>query len=300
MKKNKTLYNYFLNGITLFLIITGLCCSTVTAQKPEKRGSSMHLYYYKKSDLSRTAVVELNGKNTQGKFYPVRRAEINFYILDKGEKKFLNSAFTDVSGDATVALPKEMPLDENLSFTIISKFENDSVYENAEEEVHYKDATFSLKSDASDTNHLAIATLMEVDKDGKEIPVKGAEIKFYVQRLFGVMPAAEDYSVTTDENGKAEFSYPRDLKGDTTGALVLVAKIEDNEQYGNIESKASAGWGIPVIVDKHPFPRALWEPTAPYPLIITIVFLFGGVWSIYSVIFFTLYKIKKESKVKSS
>jgi len=70
--------------------------------------------------------------------------------------------------------------------------------------------------------------------------------------------------------------------------------MENNELFGNVENKANASWGIVLEKEIDPFPRALWEPYAPIPLIITVSVLFGGVWCVYFFIFYQMWNIKKE------
>ncbi len=268
----------------------------------EKRAIAMQLAFYKKADVTKIIIATVKGKSISNKFLPLKSMKVNFYVQNKNDQILLNSALTDASGKATLDVPKIIPLDENLNFTIFSKIENDSIYQNAEEHVHFKDANLSLILLPKDSTQTVQATVTEIDKNGNIIPVKGKEIKFYVKRLFGIMPAGEDFTGTTDETGVAIFSYPKDIKGDETGSITLIGRIQEDEFYGNIESKAIAPWGMALAIDKNPFPRALWEPQAPFPLIITIAVLFGIVWSFYIYIVYQLRQITKEGipSVKST
>lgn len=251
---------------------------------------------YKKEGNHKTASVKVTAKRKDGKVILPANLLINFYVPDQKEQKFLNKAITDEKGYASIELPENLPLDETRFFTITAKIENDRVYQNAEDKIHCKEVNLSLRFNPADTSRLVTAKVTEKDGAGKEIPVKAVEIKFYVQRLFGTLPAKEDHAVTTDENGEASFNYPDDIAGDFSGNIILICQIEDNDQYGNVEFKTNAKWGIPLIVEKDPFPRALWEPTAPLQLILTFSFLFSGIWFIYFFIFTQLFKIKKETK----
>jgi hypothetical protein len=183
---------------------------------------------------------------------------------------------------------------------VIAKIENDPVYENTEEEVHFKYATLTLNLKQADTLKTAIAKLTERGKDGKLTGVKGAEIGFYVRRLFGTMPVSEDYKVTTDDSGEAVFAFPKinNIPGNAKGDMDIVVKVADNERFGNIASISSSRWGVPVPIDKNPFPRVLWASSAPHALVITICVLFGGIWSIFIFMFYQLRKIKTEKPGK--
>ncbi|MDP3002882.1 MAG: hypothetical protein Q8N38_07130 [Bacteroidales bacterium] len=295
--------NSIIKGISLAIAITGLFCGIATAQDqsqaPGKSEAAIELSYYKKADMSKTAVAVIKAKNNDGKFVPAKNALVNFYVIHDSEQQLLKSANTDNKGQAVIVLQKDLPLDEGLSFTIVAKIENDNLYEDVEEQMHYKDANLILNLNPHDTARLVTAQVTKIGKDGKEIPVEGAEVKFYVQRLFGIMPAVEDNTISTDEKGEASFAFPKNIPGDTTGVITVVARMEDNEQFGNVENKATESWGTALAVDKDPFPRALWEPNAPLPLIITISTLFGGVWFIYFFIFYQLRKISKEKQLST-
>jgi hypothetical protein len=168
-----------------------------------------------------------------------------------------------------------------------------------EEKIEFKEANLMLKFNPADSAHEVTAMVTETGSDGKEIPVAETEVSFFVQRLFGTMPANEEYVVSTDKDGEAVFSYPGDIKGGRTGKITMVAKILDNKLFGTVETKSDAPWGIVVPVETNPFPRALIMPKAPFQLIITLVLIFGGIWTTYFFIFYQLKKINEETRIKN-
>jgi hypothetical protein len=266
------------------------------SQAQGKSEATIELSYYKKADMTKTAIAIVKVRKDK-KFVPAKNARVNFYVMDDKEQRLIKSANTDNKGQAIIVLQKDLPLDEDLSFTIVAKIENDNLYENAEEQIHYKDAYLTLNLNPHDTDRLVTAIITETGKDGKEIPVKGAEVKFYVQRLFGIMPASEDNTISTDEKGEASFAFPKIIPGDAAGFISVAARMEDNERFGNVENKAATSWGTVLAIERDPFPRALWEPSAPLPLLITILTIFGGVWCTYFIILFQLRKIKKDEEI---
>ena len=286
---------YFLKGIALAIIFIGIFSINLFAQG--KSETTITMAYYKKADMSKTAVAVIKTKNKEGKFVAAQNAWVNFYVMNNKELQPIKKAVTNNKGEAVIVLPKDLPLDDSLYFTIVAKIENDPLYEDASEQMHYTDVILVLNLNPHDTARIATAKVTTTGKDGKEIPVKEAEVKFYVQRLFGIMPAGEEYAVSTDENGIATFAFPKNIPGDVDAAFTVVARMEDNQKFGNAENKVATSWGkaLPVITD--PFPRALWEPYAPLPLVITISTLFGGVWFTYFLIFFQLRKIKTDGDI---
>lgn len=291
-----------INKTSLTIAIVGLFSCIAIAQEPStakvKSEATIKLAYYKKADLSKSVVAQIK-KNEDGKFVFAKNAKVNFYILHNKEQQLITSINTDNHGQSTIMLAKDLPLDDSLYFTIIAKIENDPLYEDVQEQIHYKDATLILNLDPKDSTKLVTAKVMEMGKDGKEKPVVGAEVKFYVKRLFGLLPAAEENAVITDEKGEAVFNYPKNISGDTAGVITVAARMEDNEKFGNLENKSTQSWGTILPIVKDPFPRALFEPHAPLPLVITISTLFGGVWLVYFFIFSQLRKIKKEGKLST-
>lgn len=284
---------------TLFVIaITSLFSVKIKAQDQTpangKRETAIELAYYKNTDTSKSAVAIITAINAQGKYVPENNVKVNFYVMNGKEEKLLKSASTNNKGKALIMLPNDLPLDDSFYFTIVAKIENNALLADAREQVHYKDASLILNLDPHDTAQLVIAKVTELGKDGKEIPVQEAEVKFYVKRMFGFMAASEDNTITTDENGEASFAFPKNVSGDTAGSITITARMEDNRQFGNVENKTTELWGTVLAPEKNAFPRALWEPYAPLPLVITISTLFGGVWCIFFYIFFQLRKIKKE------
>src|ERR1035437_1685875 len=222
----------------ILLAVLNLFCINVFAQG--KSAASIQLSYFKKADQSKTIVAKVKGKNEEKKFVSAPNVKVNFYVQNKKDEQLIKGVSTNMEGSAELTLPKMLPLDEDNYFTIIAKIENDPKYEDADEQVHYTDASFSIKVDPKDTGRLVTVAVTSINKKGKEVPVKGAEVSFYVQRLFGTMPAAEDFKVTTDGSGEAEFNLPKDIAGDTSGNLIIVARVEDNAQFGNLETKVNA------------------------------------------------------------
>ncbi len=289
----------FLKRSALAIAITGIFSGSLPAQdKPKTGGKSeatILMSYSKSADGHKMAMATVKAKK-DGKFSAAKNAWVNFYVLSGGQPQKLRQVVTNDRGVAKVELGKDTPLDDSLYFTVIAKIEGDAQYEDAQEQMHYKEANVTLGMNAQDTSRTVVAKVTEMGKDGKESPVKNAEVKFCVKRLFGAMSAAEEAAVSTDDKGEATFAYPKNIPGDTAGNITVVAKILDNDKFGNVVAEASANWGTHLANIKDPFPRELWSPYAPWPLVITITSLFGGVWCVYFFLFRQMVKIKKDGK----
>ena len=263
------------------------------AKAPGKMEATIQLSYLKKTDQSKEASVNISATDN-GKIVMAHNAHINFYLTDGANPVLLKSVVTNMQGKATVDLPEVLPLDAERYFGIIARIENDSLYADAEEELWHKEAALSLDLQTQDSTKMAVAKLTETDAAGQVQPLVGKDVSFYVQRLFGIMPAAEEFTATTDEEGVASFVFPDSIPGDSEGNVTVVARISDDEDYGNLENKTSGKWGVVLAPEMNPFPRALWAPNAPPALIITLCVIFGGIWFTYGYVFNELRKIDQE------
>lgn len=279
--------------ITGIILSAVLFCGVSFAQT-KKAESSIQLSFFKKADNSKTVSALVMGKNKDNKFLPAGNAHISFYAKKDKELVLLTKTITDGRGKTSATLPKDLPLDADRYFGITVKLENDSAYENSDEELRLKDINLAIKLNPNDTARIVTATVTETTADGTGKGVKDVPINFYVQRLFGNMPAAEDHTVNTNEKGEAVFTCPKGIPGDTAGNMTIVAMIDDNDTYGTVESKSPCKWGVVLPIDKDPFPRAIWGAKAQWGMIISLSILYGGVWASYIFMAFQLRKIKKE------
>ncbi len=283
-------------AITILLLVIGFGYSI--AQQPtsplEKMSSSIQISVKKHADKTRHILLKVTAKNAEGKREPAPNVKLNLYIQNLEVLDKTDNCITDNEGNAELVLSDKITPDKERNYSLVVKIENNEKLENAEESIHFQEADLSIKLDPKDDSRQVIANVVTTDMDGKKIPVKDITVKFYIQRLFGQMAATEDNSSTTDEAGNASFNYPKEIPGGGNGELTIVARIEDNEQFGTLESNSTVNWGFTIPSEKNPFPRALWEPYAPPSLIIVLCVLFGGVWITYSYIFYHLHKIKND------
>lgn len=161
-------------------------------------------------------------------------------------------------------------------------------------------AKITLSFLGKDSLKQVTATLTKPDGNGKDTAVKGVEIHFYIYRSFGLLPIEGD-NLTTDENGAATVDFPNDIPGDKYGNVTVIAKVEDNDELGNIESKKTVQWGRPLTTEQTAQPRALWASgnNAPWPLVITVTTMVAIVWGVIFYIIIQLIAIKKARTVET-
>ena len=157
-------------------------------------------------------------------------------------------------------------------------------------------AGITLSFNTEDSVKQVKATVTKVDAEGKVVPAPDVEMNIYAKKSFGLLPLGDPQ--TTDENGEITVEFPNDLPGDTLGNITVVAKFEDNEELGTMETSKSVKWGIPIIPEEAYFhKRALWASgsNAPLPLVITVTSMVVGAWAVIIYIIVLLTQIKKSA-----
>ncbi len=136
-------------------------------------------------------------------------------------------------------------------------------------------------------------------KDTAWVPVKGVELILGIRRLGSDLPINETPTFTTDSTGKALGAFKRDsIPGDAKGNIVLVAKIVDNDQYGNLLIEKTVPWGAKFVPVNTFNKRSLFatRDKAPVWLMLVATSIIAAVWGILIMLVINLFKIKKLGK----
>jgi len=156
-----------------------------------------------------------------------------------------------------------------------------------------KPATIKLSFAQTDSTKTCSA---KVTSDNN--PVKGTEIHFYVKRMFSLLPIGK--TKETDENGMASVDFPMDLPGDKSGNIIALAKIEEDDTYGTVETQAEIKWGVlPNTENDHWGNRSLSasREKAPMYLIVVSNIIIAVIWGTIFYIIYQIFRIRKESKL---
>jgi hypothetical protein len=138
-------------------------------------------------------------------------------------------------------------------------------------------------------NRMLGATVMLNNK-----PLVGAKVNFFVERSFGSLNIGED---DTLDDGVAAVKFPEGLPGGATGKLHVIARINGTKSYAAASGETTVAADFAVVPDPNPFPRAIWAPHAPIPLILTLSLALAGVWSTYLFVLVQLRALRKAGKV---
>lgn len=122
--------------------------------------------------------------------------------------------------------------------------------------------------------------------------VKDVEVNLFVKRLYSLLPIGD--ATATDEEGIATFAFPVDLPVDLNGKLLVIAKIEESENYAEAEIKEEVNLGvareIPSIMERS---LAGSREKAPYYLMIVSNLIIIGIWGTLIYVILQVIRMKK-------
>jgi hypothetical protein len=259
------------------------------AEEPELIAPSLTFACVQKGNNTIDLNAALKAK-VKGNFIKLPHLKVRFIQVIGEAEKELGFAITNGEGKASLAIKDSVAAAADGSLHFKALFAGNKAMETAEEELTVKKARLEITPVKEDSLLTVKLRLVEI-AGGKESPVKETELGVFVQRSFLPMKIA---TATTDENGEATVEIPNNLPGDAKGNITLLAKLDENEVYGNLESGVARQWGIPVSTVIKEQPRALWSPHPPLWMLITFIVLMTVVWGHFFVIVYQLWRLRKE------
>jgi mono/diheme cytochrome c family protein len=149
----------------------------------------------------------------------------------------------------------------------------------------------------SKTNKVSVKVVAK-EKTGT-IVLKDAEVLLFAKRYFGKLQL--DKGAHTNNEGVACFEYAKDLPGDKTGNVELIAKVND-EKYGELESSSKFKIGIPTDKPALTEKRAIWNVLVKAPIWLIITYTSGVLVFVAFLLYlvFNLLDFWKKGKAKDS
>ncbi len=246
--------------------------------------------------------VQVMARLKQGrKFEPVKGVILKVY-LDSISPSLLmtEKGVTDETGKADAAMPPSLQKEWNASakHTFIAEASGVKEFEGEKAVTEITKAKLLMDTaTGSETKNITV-TLVALE-DGKWTPVKDADMKIMIKRLGGDLTVGDEANYTTDSSGTVTAEFKRDsIPGDANGNIVLIAKVEDNDNYGNLSLEKTAKWGAPLAYHSTLYERSLFatRDKAPIWLLFMAYFIIGIVWGTLIYLVFQIFKIKKLGK----
>jgi hypothetical protein len=260
---------------------------------PELISPAIEFVATQKTDKSIDLAAKLQAKV---KGWPVKlyRMKLSFYQVINEVDTLMGTVITNGEGRAILNIKPEListDAEGKYSFKVV--FAGNKSMESAEEITSFKRAVLSMDPVKEDSLLNVHVTLMDMNGD-VQTPVTEATVGIYVNRLFMPMKVGEG---TTDENGEAIIEFPAGIPGDEKGNLTLIARVDENETYGNLLASSNQSWGIAVSNKRENQQRELWSSNPPIWMLITFIVLMVAVWGHYLVIVYELFRLRKEKPV---
>src|SRR6187399_3038153 len=264
------------NFLALIISASGnLMAQTDTSAKPEIKEASTYAPLIEfvsvqkndnSVDLKTSVKAKINGTLTK-----LAGFKIEFTIGTDSTAKKLGEVITDSRGVAILNCnPDQLTTDKEGKLNFKASLAGKDSIESAEELVSVKRARLEIT------------------------PVKEDSLLTVKVKLIDLGTGTEQAVPETDEAGEATIEIPNNLPGDAQGNITLLAKLDENEVYGNLEAAVTQPWGAPVSDELKALPRSLWSTLPPLWMPITFLILMTAVWGHYIVIIFELFRLRKE------
>ncbi len=282
--------NHTFTIVSLFAI---LFSSVDVFSQEAKNDLLLNLSYFNNNNsyvyLKATAKTKIDGK-----FQLVKDVSVSFYINKDSAGNLLGKATTNDKGEAYLLVPASAKDAWNKSakhgFVAVSTATKQ--FDETKANADITKAKLQIDTAEGRTVKVKVIEL----KDTAWVPVKGVELKVAVKRMDGDLNISETQSYTTDSTGAISAEFKRDsLPGDINSSLILVAKVEDNDQYGNLSVEKTVPWGSKFKYETNFYNRTLFARRGQSPMWLELMAysIILAVWGVLIYLIIQLYKIKK-------
>jgi hypothetical protein len=283
-----------LNKILILSLSTILVLSSYDgfSQSAKKGDLSIAINYFITNNETPYLLVKVKTK-VNGRFQNVSGIALKLFLDKDSTGTFVGNVITNEKGEASTYIPTSVKTEWRtaLKHTFLAVFSGNEKYESARADLTV--ARAKLLINASDKT--VTATVLEM-KDSTWTPVKGVDVVLAIRRLGADLPINETPTFATDSTGKASGDFKRDsIPGDAKGNIKLVAKIVDNDQYGNLSIEKTVPWGAKFVAVNTFNRRTLFATRnkAPLWLLFIAYSIAITVWGILIMLVLNLLKIRK-------
>ena len=283
----------------IFLFLLGAAINKTNAQDSLAAEPVLSVRYFLPEN--KIPYLELNTKKKVGrKFEPITGITVNVYFNEAAEQNLLGKIITGSTGLGRVAFPSSFKAtwDSLNEFKFVAVTEVTKGVESLSSDIIIKKAILVIDTVVEDGVKTMTAQLKE--KNGAEwVAVKEIEMKLGLKRLLGNLSVGDAETYTSDSTGTASAGFLRDsIPGDKKGNIILVARVEDNDSYGNLVEEKVVPWGKAVQSENHFWHRTLWSTgnRAPKWLLFIALSIIIGVWGTIFYLVKQVLKIRKMGK----
>lgn len=281
----------------IMLFLFGTAISNINAQDSTASTTVLSVHYFLTEN--KVPYLDVSTKKKVGrKFEPVMGIPVKVYFGEAEEKNLLGKIITGINGEGRVGLPASFKAtwDSLNEFKFVGVSDSSAGVASLNGDITIKKAILVIDTTSAGGTRTVNAQLEE--KKGNEwVPVKEIEMKLGIKRMLGNLTVGEAETYTSDSTGMASAEFKRDsMPGDEKGNLILVARVEDNDDYGNLVVEKTVPWGVAIKPEKNFFDqRTLWSTRLRTPvwLLFMVYSIIIGVWGTIIYLVLQIVKIKK-------
>lgn len=285
----------------LLNIKTGLliCFLTFTPKlfAQDKPELMLNLNHYTENNSVQYLKVQAQLK-ANNKLQPMNGVEVQLYLDSVSNSNFIAKLKTDEKGSAQTIIPIALKntWDALPTHSFIAIAKTNPKDEAATTELEIAKAKIEIDTLNADGTRSVTAKVFSFN-NGEWIPAKGVEVKIGAERLGGSLKIGDDESYTTDSLGQVagEFKLDSLPSIDTKGDIVLVAKVEDNDQFGNLMVEKTVPWGKYYKHVSTFGQRSLFAARFKSPLWLSFMAysIVGAVWGVIVYLIIQIFRIKR-------
>ena len=289
----KSLNKILAGLLSLVLLLPGYNAFSQTAEKGDV---NIAISYFTANNKVPRLLVKVNTK-VKGKFINVGGISVKLFLDKDSTGTFIANVVTNEKGVATAYIPTSVKKEwaTSVKHTFLATFAGNKKYDAAKGDLTVGRAKILIDAGSDKT---VTASVFEM-KDTTWTPVKGVEVVLGVKRLDADLTINETPTFTTDSTGKVSGDFKRDsIPGDANGNITLVAKIVDNDQYGNLIIEKTVPWGAKFVPVNTFNKRTLFATRnkAPIWLLFIAYAIAISVWSTLIMLVFNLFRIRKTGR----
>jgi len=283
--------NIYLFWLILLLLITS---AQISKGQSSKRELSVNLSYFNQNNSIQYLSAQTKTR-VDGKFQNVAGIPITFYINSEIPNNLIGKAITNENGYAILFIPPaaQQIWKQNAKQTFLAVSASTPQFEsnNASTEITKAKIVIDTGTDKTIT-----ATFLALN-DSTWQPIKSIDMKLAIKRFDGDLDINETPTYTTDSLGQISGVYKRDnLPGDSKGNIVLVAKVEDNDQFGNLSREKIVPWGTILKYNSQFDKRTLFARSGRAPIWLELI-AYSIMISVWGIIIFLILQIRKVIKL---
>ncbi len=294
MKKMK---HYKISLLILPLLFMMLANGAMAQEDSVPPKELVKLRYFNENNAVQYLILQ-NQLKTGKKIEPLANKIFQLYLDSNKAENLIGKITTDNKGKAKSFLPPSlqaawMKAPVHNFIAVAAGKEDETIAE-----LEITKSKIKIDTASADGKRSITVEVMKFENN-EWVAAKDVEMKIGIHRLGSILSAGDQETYTTDSTGTATVEVNKDsLPGDEKGNIVLMARAEDNDMFGNLMVEKNVPWGVPLKVDNSFFSqRTLWTTRfrTPLWLLLMAYSIVIGVWGTIIYLITRIVKVKKLS-----